>query len=714
MEFPGVNMKQPDRFGPFLLFQQTESTGYRSCYRAGITKGRAVDRIVRLEIYDKPDLDPVRLLSHFDAAARLQNELRDPHIAVGAGIGEVGGTPFAAYDFELGTTLTAFSSAARQRSFPVPLDQALFIAERVALALAAAHRVEDDGEPVLHTFLTPDSILLSNVGEVRVCGFEVGRALREQLAQHPLFAPYTSPESRAGQSALPQDDVYSLGALLFELVSGRPPSTEPVDLDELTVQATGEGVPEGLKTLLKSSFAAPNRRIPDVPAWQQAIGKLILDGEYNPTTFNLSFLLHTLLREPLERGVEALEREKRFVLDSRPTPSPTGSEPSTPNVLVAAQLDEPDEPDEIEAGLLDAVDEFDPEHDVTGPGVDRGLVTSFDRRPFWLGFAASVLAASAIVSAWLVLGGASENSAASATSAQQEAIATSASIAGRATPAAPDTVPPGAEEAQVPFADADPGSGSKIILSGVVHGELDRSELEPQVEPEPQVDPEEVSRAVAERAREIERSLKAEYEEKLERLRIEMAASMDRKASEESMSAAESATAPAASTEEELPDAGGAARGQEVFAAKTPTATGAAAESAAKPQSARAARTNTNDVAPSSDAVEPPPGQAEAESPRAPAGVPAPPAVVPAQLVRLNPPTYPLAARRLGLSATARVKVLITPRGKVEEAEILGPPLGSGFDVAALAAVRRSRWEPATLDGKPIESTSVLTLEFKP
>jgi protein TonB len=77
-------------------------------------------------------------------------------------------------------------------------------------------------------------------------------------------------------------------------------------------------------------------------------------------------------------------------------------------------------------------------------------------------------------------------------------------------------------------------------------------------------------------------------------------------------------------------------------------------------------------------------------------------------------PHYPAAARRLRRAATVSVRVLIDPTGKVREAEIDGPRTGLGFDGAAVSAAKRSRWEPATRNGEPVEAWAVLTIEFQP
>lgn len=697
-------MSQPGRFGPFLLFRETGSNSYRSCYRAGITSGRAIERIVRLEVYDQPGFDPSELLIQLERSVELQSKLRDPHIAGGAGVGHVEGTPWVAYEFELGTTLSEFLVATRERAFPIPLDQALFIAERVALALAAAHRLEGAGGGVLHSFLTPDTVLLSNVGEVKVCGFEVGRALREGLAGEPFAAPYLSSECRDRQAPRAQDDVFSLGSLLFELVTGKPISPDSADLDDAILQSTGDPVPHGLASLLRSSLAPLPERIPDVQDWQRAVGKLILDGDYNPTTFNLAFMMHTVLREPLERGVESLEREKRFVLpagdnDAAPPPATASSDATTRASASGKQ----------EVTLTPETGGLDP----TRTRNDLPTRVHEDRKPFWAGFSISVLVASAVVAGLMLLGGGSK----SAPARTAEPLAPSPEPA-----ATTDRSTQNAARPAVIEREATPD----LVRTQVVQGQVAEAANDLDVQ-----------KMVDERAAEIERSLAAEYEQKLEDLRREMIAkeslaepSRERpevsetrtpvRAIEPSTRRPADDAEPIASPLEPEPDGlvsqaigSTGERSGDPLVDQPSEPTPSNPSRAIEPPSAEPALRVPDSVVPARPLPAPVELSEPDEAPRASTDS-SPPVETPPRLLRLSPPTYPPAARRFGLSATARVQVVITPEGRVGGAEILGPELGNGFDRAALAAVQRSKWTPATRDGEPVEATSVVTLEFKP
>ena len=85
---------------------------------------------------------------------------------------------------------------------------------------------------------------------------------------------------------------------------------------------------------------------------------------------------------------------------------------------------------------------------------------------------------------------------------------------------------------------------------------------------------------------------------------------------------------------------------------------------------------------------------------------------MPPRLVRLAPPAYPPAARRLRREATVELEVTVDADGSVVEARPVGTRAGFGFDEAAREAARHAVYRPATRGGVPVEATTRLTLRF--
>ncbi|WP_240906138.1 energy transducer TonB [Thermomonas sp. HDW16] len=108
--------------------------------------------------------------------------------------------------------------------------------------------------------------------------------------------------------------------------------------------------------------------------------------------------------------------------------------------------------------------------------------------------------------------------------------------------------------------------------------------------------------------------------------------------------------------------------------------------------------------------IEPPAPPAPAPAPAAPASVTSTDAVP----VSRPPPRYPQSAMRRNIGGTVRVQATVAPDGSVERLELAAGSGNRDLDRAAMEAVRRWTFRPATRNGQPVASTVVVPLEFNP
>ena len=166
-------------------------------------------------------LGPERFQREIKLAARLQHS----HILGVHDSGESAGRLWFTMPFVEGESLR--DRLRRERQLPV--DDALRLAREAAAALDYAHR-----HGVVHRDIKPENILLTSEGETLVADFGIARALAsddEKLTQTGLSVgtpAYMSPEQAAGDKALDaRTDVYSLGAVVYEMLAGEPPFAGP-------------------------------------------------------------------------------------------------------------------------------------------------------------------------------------------------------------------------------------------------------------------------------------------------------------------------------------------------------------------------------------------------------------------------------------------------------------------------------------------------------
>ena len=164
--------------------------------------------------------------SNPEAAARLLREARaasaldHPHISTIYEVGESGGQPFIAMAYHEGETL-----AARLARGPLPIADAARILSQTADALAAAHAAG-----IVHRDLKPSNLMLTSSGQVKVLDFgiakiEMGETSTQLTREGSTVgtAAYMSPEQAEGEVADARADVWSLGVVAYEMLTGRTP-----------------------------------------------------------------------------------------------------------------------------------------------------------------------------------------------------------------------------------------------------------------------------------------------------------------------------------------------------------------------------------------------------------------------------------------------------------------------------------------------------------
>jgi eukaryotic-like serine/threonine-protein kinase len=212
-------------------------------------------------------------LTRFESEALAVAAIEHPNIIRIFEIGEYGGMPFCSLEYLAGGSL-----AKKIGGKPQPVDQAASIVETLAGAMATAHRGN-----IIHRDLKPANVLLASDGTLKITDFGLAKRLEGDSSQTRsgsiLGTPsYMSPEQARGEthSVGPAADQYALGAILYELLTGRPPFQGTSVLDTLDQVRKKEPVPPSqlqpkmprdIETIcLKCLEKEPARRYHDVAA----------------------------------------------------------------------------------------------------------------------------------------------------------------------------------------------------------------------------------------------------------------------------------------------------------------------------------------------------------------------------------------------------------------------------------------------------------------
>jgi len=240
------------QLGDYELIEEVARGGMGVVYRA---RQLSLNRIVAVKVVLHGPFSSPEFVKRFRTEAEAAAGLQHPNIVAIHEIGQSGNDHFFSMDLVEGQNL---ADVVREK--PLPARKAAEYLRIIAEAVAYAH-----SRGVLHRDLKPSNVLLDDFDQPRVTDFGLAKVLNAeseltttgQVLGSPSHIP---PEQAAGKfgEAGPAADIYSLGALLYQLLTGRPPFQ-------------GETIPEILLQVQSSDPVSPRRLNPSVPADLQTI-----------------------------------------------------------------------------------------------------------------------------------------------------------------------------------------------------------------------------------------------------------------------------------------------------------------------------------------------------------------------------------------------------------------------------------------------------------
>jgi serine/threonine-protein kinase len=200
----------------YELEELVGSGGMSSVYRA---HDRLLDRKVALKILHEHHGVDEASVERFRREARAVASVSHPNVVTVIDRGEQDGRQFIVFEYVEGENLKRLV----EREGPLPVEQALELVLQIARGLSFAHR-----EGLVHRDVKPQNVLLDGNGTAKVTDFGIARSLdvhhgMTQTGTVLGTSDYIAPEQAQGQSVDEQSDVYSLGVVLYELLTGKVP-----------------------------------------------------------------------------------------------------------------------------------------------------------------------------------------------------------------------------------------------------------------------------------------------------------------------------------------------------------------------------------------------------------------------------------------------------------------------------------------------------------
>ncbi len=210
------------RLGPYEILAPLGAGGMGEVYRA---RDSRLDRDVAIKVLPHDLADDAAALARFEREAKAVAALSHPNILAVHDFGRSGTTTYAVMELLEGESL-----AARLSGGALPVRKAVEIAREIALGLAAAHE-----KGIVHRDLKPANLFLTRDGRVKILDFGLARQLAVpsgDASRSPTAGPgtepgtvlgtvgYMSPEQLRGQPADARSDIFSFGAVLYEMLAG--------------------------------------------------------------------------------------------------------------------------------------------------------------------------------------------------------------------------------------------------------------------------------------------------------------------------------------------------------------------------------------------------------------------------------------------------------------------------------------------------------------
>ncbi len=327
----------------FKLVEQLHAGGTALLFRAEVTARADPGVPILLKIPRIGRGQPLESVLGFEMESMILPELHGDRVPKFVAAGELAATPYIAMEHVTGRSLASMMEA--PGALPFSIENAAAIGASIADALSEIHR-----QGVIHHDIKPDNVLVRDDGTAVLIdfGFAHHARLPDLLAEEQRFAagsaPYVSPEQISGSRSDSRSDVFALGAVIYEMVTGQPPFGIPETAAETATRlwkvpqpprALNERVTPWLQEIIL-------RCLEPVPAARYQNAAHIAFDLRHPEQVALTPRAERVKPAPVMTQLQLWWRSRGE------KPSPTSSAKNSPNtapvIMVAVDTSHPDDP----------------------------------------------------------------------------------------------------------------------------------------------------------------------------------------------------------------------------------------------------------------------------------------------------------------------------------------------------------------------------------
>jgi eukaryotic-like serine/threonine-protein kinase len=340
-------------FGRYLLLDHLAQGGMAEIFRAWAPSVDGGGRLIVLKCVQPDFGQDVEFLQMFRSEIRVSIGLNHPNIVQLYDFGEVDGRPYIAMELVEGKSLKQLVQQLQQQQTYLPVEFSAYAIEQVAAGLHYAHAYRDrtTGENlnIIHRDISPQNLLIAYTGNVKIIDFGIAKAAsnRQNTRAGVIKGKpsYLSPEQISGEVLDGRSDIFCLGTVLWETLTGRKLFAGDSDLAAIRlIDACDKHVkppstinpsvsPELDAITLKALSHNRDKRFATAEEMQRALHRAVyaINPSFDPSDF--SAYLHNTFKKDMEQEhneLQALNIEARALLlkeslDSIPSMEPSGS-----------------------------------------------------------------------------------------------------------------------------------------------------------------------------------------------------------------------------------------------------------------------------------------------------------------------------------------------------------------------------------------------------
>lgn len=305
------------KFGKYTLVEKLTTGGMAEVYRGFATGPGGFRRQVALKKILPAYADDPEFKRMFFDEATIAAHLNHANIAQIYDFDMVDGVPYIAMEYIEGKDLRSILANCSEKGVRVPYSTAVFIALEVAKGLYYVHSRREASRPlnIVHRDVSPQNIMVSHSGEVKLVDFGIAHAVQRQAVTQAGSVKgkyaYMSPEQVMGRPLDHRTDIFSLGVVLWEMLTlqrlfkGRNEAETIANVLKTRPTAPHKldpGLPEPLSPMLLRMLKRDrHERYPSMLAFYEEMSRYLFETGAYPDASTISQFMHELFPEEMER-----------------------------------------------------------------------------------------------------------------------------------------------------------------------------------------------------------------------------------------------------------------------------------------------------------------------------------------------------------------------------------------------------------------------------